>query len=80
MFKIRQRIEVQDWITPAQVDIVSVETSAERTERMTRRVNELKAKMGSRYLLDPENRVRRLDAATLTESVVRRNRLKLVAG
>jgi len=47
---------------------------------MTRRVNELKAKMGSRYLLDPENRVRRLDAATLTESVVRRNRLKLVAG
>ena len=53
--------EVQDWITPSQVEIVKVAAPTERLERLAQRAKELKEAMGSRYLCHENNRVRRLD-------------------
>jgi hypothetical protein len=56
--------EIQDWITPRQVEVVKVETPAEQLERIQQRAKELREAMGSRYLCHEKNRVRRLDGRT----------------
>lgn len=61
MFKSGARAEVQDWITPPQVELVKVTTHAERLERITQRAQELREQMGPRYLCHEKNRVSRLD-------------------
>ena len=62
IFKQSTRAELQDWITPPQVEIVKVATpAAERLEWLAQRAKELKEAMGPRYLCHEKNRVRRLD-------------------
>ena len=56
--------EIQDWITPRQVEVVKVETPAEQLERIQQRAKELREAMGPRYLCHEKNRVRRLDGRT----------------
>ena len=64
MFKPRMSAEIQDWITPRQVEVVKVETLAEQFERIQQRAKELREAMGPRYLCHEKNRVRRLDGRT----------------
>jgi hypothetical protein len=61
IFKQTEKTELQDWITPPQVEIVKVALPAERLEWLAQRAKELKESMGSRYLCHENNRVRRLD-------------------
>lgn len=61
MFKPSASAEVQDWITPPQVEVVKVTTHAERLERIKQRAKELREQMGPRYLCHEKNRVSRLD-------------------
>jgi hypothetical protein len=61
IFKQTEKTELQDWITPPQVEIVKVALPAERLEWLAQRAKELKESMGSRYLCHEKNRVRRLD-------------------
>ena len=61
IFKPGSSAEVQDWITPPQVEVVKVEAHSERLERIQQRVKELREAMGPRYLCHEKNRVRRLD-------------------
>lgn len=61
IFKPNTSAEVQDWITPPQVEIVKVTAPAERLEWLAQRAKELKEAMGLRYLCHEKNRVRRLD-------------------
>ncbi|MBA2413559.1 MAG: hypothetical protein H0V63_12155 [Burkholderiaceae bacterium] len=61
MFKSSASAEVTDWITPPQVQVLKVTTSAERLERITQRARELREEMGPRYLCNEKNRVQRLD-------------------
>ncbi len=60
-FRQTTRYELQDWITPPHVEVLKVQTEAERLQQLTQRVNELKKAMGPRYLCHEKNRVRRLD-------------------
>ncbi len=53
--------DIEDWITPPQVEILKVTPPAERLEWFAMRAKELKETMGSRYLCHEKNRVRRLD-------------------
>ena len=64
MFKPSMSAEIQDWITPRQVEVVKVETHAEQFERIQQRAKELREAMGPRYLCHEKNRVRRLDGRT----------------
>ena len=64
MFKPRMSAEIQDWITPRQVEVVKVATRSEQLERIQQRAKELKEAMGPRYLCHEKNRVRRLDGRT----------------
>ncbi len=64
MFKPSMSAEIQDWITPRQVEVVKVETHAEQLERIQQRAKELQEAMGPRYLCHEKNRVRRLDGRT----------------
>lgn len=64
IFKPDASAEVQDWITPPQVEIVKMTPPAERLEWFAQRAKELKEAMGQRYLCHEKNRVRRLDAAS----------------
>ena len=61
LFKLGSDTELQDEITPPQIEIVKVETPAERVEWLAERTRELKEKMGPRYLCHSKNQVRRLD-------------------
>ncbi len=62
LFKQTESAELQDWITPPQVEIVKVSAPAERLDSLAQRAKELKEAMGPRYLCHEKNRVRRLDA------------------
>ena len=64
MFKPSMSAEIQDWITPRQVEVVKVSTHADQLERIQQRAKELKDAMGPRYLCHEKNRVRRLDGRT----------------
>jgi hypothetical protein len=64
MFKPSMSAEIQDWITPRQVEVVKVSTHADQLERIQQRAKELKEAMGPRYLCHEKNRVRRLDGRT----------------
>lgn len=64
MLKPSMSAEIQDWITPRQVEVVKVATHAEQLERIQQRAKELKEAMGPRYLCHEKNRVRRLDGRT----------------
>jgi hypothetical protein len=64
MLKPSMSAEIQDWITPRQVEVVKVETPAEQLERIQQRAKELREAMGPRYLCHEKNRVRRLDGRT----------------
>ena len=64
IFKPNMSAEIQDWITPQQVEVVKVETHAERLDRIQQRAKELREAMGPRYLCHEKNRVRRLDGRT----------------
>ena len=64
MFKPSMSAEIQDWITPRQVEVVKVSTHADQLERIQQRAKELKEEMGPRYLCHEKNRVRRLDGRT----------------
>lgn len=64
IFKPNASAEVQDWITPPQIEIVKVTPSAERLQWFAQRAKELREAMGSRYLCHEKNRVRRLDGAS----------------
>ena len=64
MFKPSMSAEIQDWITPRQVEVVKVETRAEQFERIQQRAKELREAMGPRYLCHEKNRVQRLDGRT----------------
>lgn len=61
MFKPSASAEIQDWITPPQVKVVSITTQPEQFERIQQRARELREQMGPRYLCNENNRVRRLD-------------------
>ena len=61
MFKPGGSAEVQDWITPTQVEVVKITTHAEQFERIKQRAKELRETMGPRYLCHKKNRVLRLD-------------------
>ncbi len=61
IFKPDASAEVQDWITPTQVEIVKVNPPAERLEWFAQRAKELREAMGPRYLCHEKNRVGRLD-------------------
>jgi hypothetical protein len=64
MLKPSMSAEIQDWITPRQVEVVKVETPAEQLERIQQRAKELREALGLRYLCHEKNRVRRLDGRT----------------
>ena len=61
ILKARRQADIEDWLTPPQVEIRKVTPSAERLEWLARRAEELKEAMGTRYLCHETNRVRRLD-------------------
>ena len=61
LFKPSMSAEIQDWITPPQVELVKVATHTEQLARIQQRANELREAMGPRYLCHEKNRVRRLD-------------------
>lgn len=61
MFKPSASAEVQDWITPPQVEVVRITPHAEQFERYQQRAKELREQMGPRYLCNAKNRVGRLD-------------------
>lgn len=61
LFKPSMSTEIEDWITPAQVEVVKVATPSEQLERIQQRAKELREAMGPRYLCHEKNRVRRLD-------------------
>ena len=61
LFKPRMSAAIEDWITPAQVEVVKVAPPAEQLERIQQRAKELREAMGPRYLCHEKNRVRRLD-------------------
>jgi hypothetical protein len=61
LFKPRMSAAIEDWITPAQVEVVKVAPPADRLERIEQRAKELREAMGPRYLCHEKNRVRRLD-------------------
>lgn len=64
IFKPGTSAEIQDWITPPQVEVVKVATHSEQLERIQQRARELREAMGPRYLCHEKNRVRRLDGRT----------------
>ena len=64
IFKPGMSAEIHDWITPPQVELVKVTTSADQLERIQQRAKELREAMGPRYLCHEKNRVRRLDGRT----------------
>ena len=64
IFKPSMSAEIQDWITPRQVEVVKVATEAEQLQRIQQRAKELREAMGLRYLCHEKNRVRRLDGRT----------------
>lgn len=64
IFKPDARAEVQDWLTPLQVEIVKVTPPTEQLEWFTQRAKALREAMGPRYLCHENNRVRRLDSAS----------------
>jgi hypothetical protein len=59
MFKKRETYT--DWLTPASVELVKLETPAEHLARVHEKFLEQKLLMGTKHLLHPKNRVRRLD-------------------
>ncbi len=61
IFKSHAGAEIEDWITPPQVEVVRITTQAEQLERIQQRARELREQMGPRYLCNEQNRVRRLD-------------------
>ena len=61
LLKPRRHADIEDWLTPPQVEIRKVTPPAERLEWLARRAGELKETMGARYLCHETNRVRRLD-------------------
>jgi len=61
LFKPRMSAAIEDWITPAQVEVVKVAPLADQLERIQQRAKELREAMGPRYLCHEKNRVRRLD-------------------
>ena len=61
IFKPNMSAEIQDWITPQQVEVVKVATHSEQLARIQQRAKELQEAMGPRYLCHEKNRVRRLD-------------------
>src|SRR5215212_7640860 len=61
-FKQDPSVQIKDSITPAQIDVVKVETPAEQVERIRERVQKLREQMGPSYLCHEQNRVRRIDA------------------
>ena len=61
LFKPSMSAEIQDWITPPQVEVVKVATHSEQLARIQQRAKELQEAMGPRYLCHEKNRVRRLD-------------------
>ena len=64
IFKPDASAEVQDWLTPLQVEIVKVTPPTEQLEWFTQRAKELREAMGPRYLCHEKNRVRRLDGTS----------------
>lgn len=61
MFKTGIGAELHDEITPPAIEVVKVETPAERLEWLAKRAQEAKERMGPSYLCHEKNRVRRLD-------------------
>ena len=61
LFKPRMSAAIEDWITPAQVEVVKVAAPTDQLERIQQRAKELREAMGPRYLCHEKNRVRRLD-------------------
>ena len=61
ILKPRRHADIEDWLTPPQVEIRKVTPPAERLEWLAKRAEELKETMGTRYLCHETNRVRRLD-------------------
>ena len=61
ILKPRRHGDIEDWLTPPQVEIRKVTPPAERLEWLAKRAEELKQTMGTRYLCHETNRVRRLD-------------------
>ena len=61
IFKSHAGAEIEDWITPPQVEVVRVAAHKERLERIQQRAIELRKAMGPRYLCHEKNQVRRLD-------------------
>ena len=78
IFKSKSGEEVEDWITPPQVEIVKVPPTAERLEWLAKRAKELKEAMGPRYLCHEKNRVRRLDGRSYRPHEVTRSITRLV--
>ena len=50
LFKPRMSATIEDWITPAQVEVVKVAAPTEQLERIQQRAKELRDAMGPRYL------------------------------
>ncbi|MDP9129721.1 MAG: hypothetical protein M3N35_04990 [Candidatus Binatota bacterium] len=73
LFKQTESAELEDWITPTQVEIVKVAAPAERLEWLAKRAKELKEAMGPRYLCHEKNRVRRLDGRSYRPHEVTRS-------
>ena len=65
MFKKRK--EYEDWLTPATVEVVRLETPSEHLARVHERFLERKLAMGSKHLLHPANRVQRLDGKSFAK-------------
>jgi hypothetical protein len=76
IFKPNTSAEVQDWITPSQVEIVKVTPPAERLEWLAQRAKELKEAMGPRYLCHEKNQVRRLDGRSYRQLEVTRSNVR----
>lgn len=61
IFRSNASIEIEDWITLVQVEVIRVTAHKARLERIQQRALELRKAMGPRYLCHEKNRVRRLD-------------------
>ena len=59
MFKKRK--EYEDWLTPATVEVVRLETPSEHLARVDAQARELRDAMKTKWLLHPANRVQRID-------------------
>ena len=76
IFNANTRAQLEDWITPCQIEIVKVDPPLERLEWLARRAQELKEAMGSRYLCHEKNRVRRLDGRSYPAHEVPHSNIK----